>query len=140
MHFVWLGVIVVALILEATTAALVSVWFIPSALVSLILALCGVSIPIQIGVFVVMSLLLIIFLRPITSKLLKIKKTPTNADSLIGKKVIITELVDNIHATGSGKIDGKEWTVRSSDDNIIFTPGDAVTVIEIDGVKLICSK
>ena len=140
MHFVWLGVIVVALILEATTAALVSVWFIPSALVSLILALCGVSIPIQIGVFVVMSLLLLIFLRPIATKVLKVRKTPTNVDSLIGKKVVITETVDNIQGTGSGKVDGKNWTVRSNDDNISFAPGDIVNIKKIDGVKLICSK
>ena len=140
MQFVWLGIAVLAVILEAVTYALVSVWFIPAALISMILAFCNVGLPIQIGVFIVVSLLLLIFLRPITTKFLKVKRVPTNADSLIGKKVVITEKVDNIQSTGAGKIQGRVWSVRANEDNVIFEAGDVVTIDKIEGVKLICSK
>lgn len=140
MQYVWLGIIFIAAGIVAVTVALVSVWFIPAALISMILAFCNVGLPIQIGVFVGVSVLLIVFLRPITTKLLKVKKIPTNADSLIGKKVVITELVDNVQATGEGKVSGRYWSVRSIDDSITFKPGEIATIEEIQGVKLICSK
>ena len=140
MSWVWFGVIILAIVMEISTVALVSVWFIPAAIVSLILSFFNVELWIQVVVFIGVSLLLLIFLRPITTKLLKIKKTPTNADSLIGEKVVITETVDNIQSTGAGKIQGKVWSVKSYDDNVTYTPGDVVTVVEIQGVKLICKK
>ena len=61
MQFVWLGVIALAIIVEASTSALVSIWFIPSAIISFILALCKVDLWIQIVVFFVASALLLIF-------------------------------------------------------------------------------
>ena len=39
MPWVWLGVIVAAIVTEASTFALVAVWFIPSALISLLLSI-----------------------------------------------------------------------------------------------------
>lgn len=138
--WIWFGVLVAALVIEAITAALVSVWFVPASLISLVLALFDVKWWIQLIVFFGVSLLMLIFLRPITRKFLKLKKTATNSDKLIGTKVVITEKVDNIQSTGCGKADGKVWTVRSDDDNVTFEPGDIVTVIEIQGVRLICSN
>ena len=140
MPFVWLGVIVVAIIVEASTYALVSIWFVPAAIVSMILAFFKVDLWIQIVVFFVISILLLVFLRPVTTKLLKIKKVPTNSDTLIGAKVIVTEQVNNILETGAGKIQGKTWTIKSTDDTINFEVGDIVIVKEIQGVKLICEK
>ncbi|MBO4353514.1 MAG: NfeD family protein [Clostridia bacterium] len=136
MSYIWLGIIVFATLAEAITAALVSIWFIPSAIVSLVLSLFNVPEWVQIVVFVVLSFAFIIVLKPIFAKKRK-KDTRTNADAVLGQQAIVSERICNIEQTGAVKLMGKEWTARSVDDSI-FEVGEIVTVTEIRGVKLIC--
>ena len=136
---VWLAFIVLAVIAEAASAALISVWFIPGAIVALILSLFGVPLWVQIVVFAVISILLLVFTRKLVKKFLAGKGQPTNADAVIGQKAVVTERVSNIEETGAVKVMGKEWTARSEGGEI-FDVGDVVTVKEISGVKLICNK
>lgn len=136
MSYIWLGIIVFATLAEAITAALVSVWFIPSAIVSLALSLFGVPEWVQIVVFVVLSFAFIIVLKPIFSKKRK-RETRTNLDAVLGQQAIVSERICNIEQTGAVKVMGKEWTARSIDDSI-FEVGEIVTVAEMRGVKLIC--
>ena len=139
MQFVWLGVIALAIIVEASTSALVSIWFIPSAIISFILALCKVDLWIQIVVFFVVSALLLIFTRKFVERVLQKNKTEhTNLDAVVGQHAVVTERISNIDETGAVKVMGKEWTARSETDGVTFEVGDVVTVTEIRGVKLIC--
>lgn len=55
---IWLGLLVLFGILEAATVALVSLWFMAGSLAALIAALCGAGLPVQVGVFLVVSALL----------------------------------------------------------------------------------
>ncbi len=135
----WLAVIIIATIAEAQTMALVSIWFIPSAGVALILSFCHVHIGIQIAVFAVLSFLLLIFSRKIFKKALRIKPVATNADSLIGERAIVTEDICNIESKGAAKVRGLEWSARSADGSDIEA-GTVVLVTGIEGVKLICTR
>ena len=75
MPWVWLGVTIAAIVIEASTFALVAIWFIPSALISLLLSIFSLPLWLQITVFLVSSVLLMIFLKPFVKKLLKDKRT-----------------------------------------------------------------
>lgn len=140
MPWVWLGVIVAAIVTEASTFALVAVWFIPSALISLLLSIFKLPLWLQATVFLASSVLLIIFLKPFVKKVLKVNYSPTNADTVIGKTGTVIEKIDNVAATGAVKIDGKVWTARSERDNITIDEGTLVKAMAIEGVKLICKK
>ena len=70
----------------------------------------------------------------------KKKIVHTNADSVIGKKAVVTEKVDNIAGVGACKIEGKEWTARSDEENTTFEVGEVAVIKEISGVKLILVK
>ena len=140
MVFVWLFVIVAAVVLEAATVSLVSIWFVPSACISMILAFCKVPLWIQIVVFFVVFLLLMLLLKPLFKKNLGLKRVPTNADSLIGAQAIVIEPVNNLYAQGQVKVRGQIWSARSSDESITFEKGETVYVLSIEGVKLICSR
>ena len=140
MPWVWLGVTIAAIVSEAATLALVAVWFIPSALVSLVISLFRLPIWLQAAVFLAMSLALMIFLNPFMKKVLKIRYSPTNADTVIGKTGTVIEKIDNIAATGAVKADGKVWTARSDDDSVTIDEGALVRAVAIEGVKLICKK
>lgn len=140
MPWVWLGVIVAAIVTEASTFALVAVWFIPSALISLLLSIFKLPLWLQATVFLASSVLLMIFLKPFVKKVLKVNYSPTNADTVIGKAGTVIEKIDNVAATGAVKIDGKVWTARSERDNITIDEGTLVKAMAIEGVKLICKK
>lgn len=136
MSIVWLIGIAVFLILEAATYQMISIWFAAGALGGFIVSLCGGGFYIQMTVFLIITFVLILLVRPLSLKLVKPKNIRTNAGSLIGKTVLITQEVDNFKGTGQGKTEGMFWTIRSIDDEII-PEGELATVEEIQGVKLI---
>ena len=133
---IWLVAIVAFIILEATTYQMVSLWFIVGAIGGLIASLLGAGFWVQMTVFLVISVALLLVFRPIVVKRLSKNNIKTNADSVIGKKVLITETVDNTNSTGQGRVDGAIWTVRSESGTIIEA-GTLATIKEIEGVKLI---
>ena len=64
----------------------------------------------------------------------------TNADSLIGQEAIVTEKIDNLHSTGTVRINGQEWTARSVNPEHVIEKDETVMVRSIEGVKLIVGK
>ena len=61
MIYFWIGMIVLSIIAEAATTDLVAIWFMPAALVSLILSLVDMPLWIQIVVFIVLVAAFLMF-------------------------------------------------------------------------------
>jgi membrane protein implicated in regulation of membrane protease activity len=139
MTFFWLGVIVVALVAEALTAGLVSIWLVPGALVSMILSLFKLPLGLQIPVFFVLSGGFIVLAKTVFRRFFQPKpSTKTNVDALIGAHAVVTERVDNLSGCGQVRVNSQIWSARSIDPDIVFEVGDVVSVMAIEGVKLIC--
>ena len=139
MQYIWLGVLIAALIAEAVTAGLISIWFVPGALVSMILAFCKVQEYLQLVVFFGMSLIFLVLSRTIWKKYTAIRPVePTNADALVGMTAVVTADIHNIDAAGEVKVSGQYWSARSVRDDEIISVGARVKVVAIEGVKLIC--
>ena len=137
MVWVWLALLVLFIITEVATVQLTTIWFAGGALVSMLLAAFGVkSILIQIIAFLFVSIILLLATRPLVKKYINKKSQPTNADRCIGEKAVVTEEINNLLGKGAAKINGVEWTARSENDENIKI-GTTVTVVRIDGVKLI---
>ena len=132
----WLIVMVRFLVVEAATVGLVCIWFAVGSLAALLAAMCGAQLWLQIVLFLVVSAATLYFTRPLVKRYVNSKVEPTNADMVIGKECRVTETVDNIAGTGAVYVDGKTWTARSADDEVI-PEGTLVTAKSIDGVKLI---
>ena len=140
MYVVWIVAIVLAVILEAQTAALTAIWFVPGAVVSLILALCNVSWQIQVLVFALLSLVMLLFgLLFVRKRIKKMPHIPTNSDRIIGMEGKVTEEINDDAPTGEVKVDGKRWTARSADGSVIPV-GEMVTILRIEGVKVIVER
>lgn len=136
---IWAISIVVFVILEAATYQLVSIWFAVGAVGGLIASICGASFTVQMIVFLIISALFLLFLRPVSVKLLKPRGARTNVDSVIGKEAVVTKEIDNLRGTGEAKVDGMMWTARSGDNSVI--PKDTAAVIDkVEGVKLIVTR
>lgn len=136
-EFIWLGIAIILFIVEAITINLFTIWFAIGALGAMVTALLGGNLVVQIIVFLVISIILLIFTRPFVKKF--VNKTPTNADRVVGRRIMVIQTIDNLKATGQVKIDGNVWTARSVDDSVIPT-GETVEVLQISGVKLIVKK
>ena len=137
MEIIWLALTAVLLIIEIATLGLTTIWFAAGALFAFFAALLGMNQGIQIGVFVVVSVVLLFFTRPLAVKYLNTKTIKTNTEALVGKTARVIVDINNLKSQGQVVINGLEWTARSSDDTVVFKIGDAVTIVGIEGVKLI---
>lgn len=137
MVWVWLALLVLFIITEVATVQLTTIWFAGGALIAMLLSAFGVkSIVIQVIAFLAVSIILLLATRPLVKKYINKKSQPTNADRCIGEKAVVTEEINNLLGKGTAKINGVEWTARSENDENIEL-GTTVTVVKIDGVKLI---
>ena len=135
----WIIAMVVFLVIEAVTVGIVSVWFAIGALFAMVTAMLGANLWVQITAFLVVSAIALYFTRPLVKKFVNNKVEPTNADMLIGKECRVVETIDNLSGTGAVYVDGKTWTARTVDEEII-PKGQLVKAERIEGVKLIVSK
>lgn len=137
MWVIWLCVFVAALIIEASGPEVVSIWFAGGALISLVISFIeGVPWWIEAIVFAVVSAALLIFVRPMLSKLIKRDIVSSNADAMTGKKGTITEDISELKS-GEVNVDGVIWTAISTKESDTIVKGTVVKVLSIDGNKLV---
>lgn len=132
---IWFGIMLLFLFLEAGTVGLVSIWFAVGSLVALIAAALGADLVVQIVLAVVVSALCLAAVRPVVRKYITPKLVRTNVEAVIGQSAVVTEQIDNLHATGAVKLGAVIWTARSTEDKTI-PAGATVRVDRVEGVKL----
>ena len=126
----WLIVAARTVVIESLTMALTTVWFACGAFAMIFLSLAPLPFKWQLFIFVAISLALLIFTRPLAAKKLA-KKMPTNADSLIGKKVLATERMTQFDK-GAVKALGIVWTARSESGETI-EKGEECKIVRLEG-------
>jgi membrane protein implicated in regulation of membrane protease activity len=138
---IWFAIFIGLLVIEALTADVLMIWFMPGALICIILAAFAVPLPVQIVVFFVVSLAMFILSKTLLKKFFVTKKREkTNLELIIGETGIVMEDIDNVTAKGSVKVNFQLWTARSKRDDDVIEAGDKVKIIAVEGVKLICEK
>ena len=131
----WLVLLVTFCAVEASTVAMVSLWFAAGSLVAMIAAMLHAQLWLQVLLFVVVSGVLLAALRPLVRRFVTPKLTKTNVDSVIGSTGRVTVAVDNIAAAGQVKLGAMVWTARSTSGDLI-PEGTLVQVDRIEGVKV----
>ena len=140
MTVVWLGILVILVVIELFTMGLTTIWFAGGALVAALISIPGTPLIVQILFFLIVSTLLLYFTRPIAVKYFNSDRTRTNVESLIGRQAIVISEINNLEGIGQVNTGGMEWSARSSYHNIVIPVGAVVTVLGIDGVKLIVEE
>lgn len=132
----WLVAVVVFFVAEAITVGLTSIWFGAGALAALITSFFVGNIWVQVAVFLVVSVLCLLAVRPLTKRYVTPKRVATNADRVVGMEGVVTETIDNLKARGQVTVGGAVWTARTEEACVI--PKDTlVRVLRIEGVKVI---
>lgn len=129
----WLVIVILLTIIEFATVNLVSIWFVVSGIIALIVSLFTDSFIIQFGIFVLGGVILLLLTKPLLKKMRQFPTAKINLDRIIGMDGIVTEEIKK-NMVGEVKVDGKRWSAVA-DETI---PVDAMVKVEkIDGVKLV---
>ena len=131
MTAIWFGALLVFLIIESQTAAVVSLWFAAGALAAMIASICGGPLWLQGVLFAGVSAIALACLRPLVRKYYTPKLEKTNVDSVVGMVGPVMEQIDNIQAVGRVKLGGMEWSARSTDGTVI----EAQTLVQVDKIE-----
>ena len=132
---VWLLIVAIMLIIEIFTMGLTTIWFSFGAVVAAVASGFAAPLWLQIVLFCVVSVGVMILVRPYAIKIQNKNQVKTNIDEYIGQEAVVIAEINNQMGTGKVRYRGIEWTARSTTDEII--PVDEVVVIEqVSGVKL----
>ena len=130
----WLAATIFFVFIEASTFNLVSVWFAVGGAAALISCIFTGSLRVQSAVFVAVSILCLLALRPLTARLRR-PLTPTNGDLNVGRTATILPPVPD-DAPGRARLDGVDWNAQAV-PGASFAPGDKCRVAAIRSTTLI---
>ena len=137
MLIVWLVVLIVAIVVEVFSLGLTSIWFAGGALVAILADLLNAPIFVQVILFMVVSVLLLFFTRPVAVKYFNKDRVKTNVESMVGRQAVVTGEIDNLQGIGQVTVSGQEWSATSLDDKLRIPVGCVVNVVHVKGVKLV---
>lgn len=131
----WFSLMAAFLVVESLTVTVISLWFAGGALAALAVAALGGTFWLQILVFLLVSTVLLASLRPLVRKFITPKVSATNVDAVIGAAALVIVAIDNLTAQGQVKLNGMEWSARSTTGEPI-AEGTQVKVDRVEGVKV----
>lgn len=139
MIWVWLAVFVIAVVVEALTEDFVSIWFAAGALVTIPISYAA-PFWVQIVVFAVISVVALIFTRPLIKKMMDRTVRKTNSDDFVGQRVKVIKAIDKYNG-GEVKLNGIIYTaiLREEDDTAIDL-GSVVEIVALKGNRVVVKQ
>lgn len=135
----WIAIAIIAVVIELNTTDLSSIWATVGGLVAMVISLFCKLWWVQLIVFMAITLLGILLIRPYVKRYVKRNEIKTNSDALVGKIGVVTMEISDGNV-GAVKVEGKEWSAlaKNSEDSIF--KDSKVEILAIDGVKLIVKE
>ena len=101
----WLIIFIVLIVIELLTMGLTTIWFAGGALAALLMSVLGFGMPVQVVVFIIVSVLLLVLTRPIAVKYFNQNRQKTNVESLIGQQALVLEESERAYLVGEDRRD-----------------------------------
>ncbi len=133
----WIALSGIMLILEAITVGLTCIWLAVGAFAAFIVSFATSSIYVQFAVFVLVSAVSFISLRPFLKKFMPVKDKTNNTSRLIGRKAIVSEKITAMN--GRVKVGDVLWLAESADGNDIEV-GTMVKITDAKSNMLVVEK
>lgn len=135
----WAVLFIILIAIELATLGLTTIWFAIGALTSIIAAMFGAGIGIQIGLFLAVSILTLLLTRPLAVRYFSKNAIKTNVEEYIGKTAIISKCSTEKDAMAKASFNGETW-LACSEDGSLLEEDDKVEIVGINGIKLIVKK
>ena len=130
---VWLILLVAFIVAEAATATLVSIWFCAGAAAALLLSAFVPNVLAQTAVFLVVSLVCLVLMRPLVRKKDAKAAVPTNADRNVGQTAEVIAAVEPARP-GRARLSGVDWAARCA---VPLAEGQLAEVVAVEGTTLV---
>ncbi len=134
----WGGLFVLTVLVEFATQQLVSIWFAAGSLAAFLAVCFGASLPVQGILFLAISIVLLLFTRPICRKIFSFGIRDTNNQE-VGRTAVVIQAVDPIRNTGRVRLDGVDW-IAVSQDGAPIPENASVRIEAVSGTKLTVSR
>ncbi|MDN5325913.1 MAG: hypothetical protein PWP41_609 [Moorella sp. (in: firmicutes)] len=133
---IWVAIAIALIIAEIFTLTFYLILFAAGALGAALAMALGLPLAFQVGVFVVISVTLAVFVQPILKRTLVLNHQgrPSNTGALIGQQGYVVEEVTADR--GLVRVNGEVWSARSLDGQIL-NAGAPVRVVQVEGAKLL---
>ena len=135
----WLIIAGSMVLLECMTAGFLVIWFAVGALFAMVTSLFVESLAIQVGIFAIVSSLLILLTKPLVKKFIQKDDEKPNVYTVIGKTALVTKDIDTDKGSGQVKVDSDTWSAKDIDNGNI-PMGTKVEILKVEGVKVIVKK
>ena len=130
----WAIAALILVVLEMLTIDFTFLMLAGGAVGALITAFITDSWAIQLGVFAAISILLLIFVRPLIRRhFMSTDSQATNVYGLVGKNA--TAITDISESSGRAKVGGDVWSAKT--DTGTISAGEKAIVSAIEGVQLV---
>jgi membrane protein implicated in regulation of membrane protease activity len=131
--FTWLTIAFVAAILEVSIPHFGSAFVSAGAIAAAAAAYLGFTVPLQMGVFVVVLIVSLIGLRSTLVGRLGGQGVPSRTEALVGLHGIVTHDIEPVTGAGRVNVAGQDWAARSAGP---LATGTKVRVVGADGIVL----
>ena len=137
MPFVWIVLVILAVVIEMMSGALIAIWFMPAGIVALILSIMKVGVVAQIAAYVIITALLIVLYKTVFKKKIFANKEDENKE--IGMVATVSQRIDPTEQTGEVRVNGRIWDARMTDGGCAEVD-ECVTVVRIEGDTVYCER
>ena len=137
----WLVLAVIFGVGEIVTLGFFLAPFAGGAAVAALASAAGAGTVLSLGVFLLISLILLAALRPIArSQLRTPPQIRTGTAALVGKDATVLERIANSEGVGCVRLEGEVWTARAYMDDETYEAGTRVQVVEIRGATALVTE
>jgi len=142
MDYVWIAWVIAGIVFaiaEVFTLGFVLLWFGVGAIAASLVALAGFGFPLQVVVFLAVSIVLTIASRTIFDAALLRNRTPAlkmGVDSLPGQVGMVTESSKGTLGEGAVKVFGSTWTAFPEEGEDPLEVGERVEVARVEGASI----
>ncbi|MFY9610258.1 MAG: NfeD family protein [Blastocatellia bacterium] len=142
--YIWLIIGVLFIVAEIFTAGFVLLWFGIGAFIAGVLALLGLGLPLQVVVFLAVSIALTVASRTIFERLL-MRGSPgselkTGMESLPGQMGVVVTSSEGALREGAVRVFGSTWRAFPAEHEALLREGERVQIDRVDGSSVYVRK
>ncbi|MFI3305722.1 MAG: NfeD family protein [Rikenellaceae bacterium] len=138
---IWVVVGLMAILIETLTLGFAVICFAAGAFAAAAVAYFGVGVAWQLALFSLVSIVMLVALRPLAVNYFRsssFSTVATNIEAIVGRRAVVTEQIRR--GVGRVSIDGDDWKAEVAEANETIEVGESVEVVEVRSVILIVKK
>ncbi|MBE6031649.1 MAG: NfeD family protein [Firmicutes bacterium] len=133
---VWVVIAAIFAVVEVFSRGLTTIWFAIGALAAAVIAVLKLPTIVQVAAFVAISIVMLYLTKPLLEKRVRKGKVMEKEELLVGQKALVVADITP-QRSGIASVGHQQWTAIAEDPSVTIPKGREVTILRIEGVKLV---